>query len=822
MQAQESAAAICPGCGTRLAGGFSPGLGRCMICLLRVGFADGDEPSAHAETGSRASDRLGTYRVTRHEDGALWELGRGAMGVTYRAVDTSLQRPVALKLIDPEWIKRGAEARARFAREARTAAALRHPNVATVYQFGVDEENGQYFCAMELVEGETLETRIRRTGPVDALTVVEIALQVASALAAAEEQGLVHRDLKPGNLMLASAASAAAASDARLVEQADTVVKMIDFGVAKALAEEPDAMRLTQGGFVGTPAFASPEQFNDEPVDVRSDVFSLGATLWYALTGQLPFPGGTIEQIRDGQRARTLPLHQLRAARVPDCLVSVLVGMLAAEPAARPGIRELTRRLQRCRAKLLDRWKTARRIAVAAAIVTLASVAAIPLVRRSQRDAATSSAALPVQIPPKSIAVLPFENLSEDASNAYFAHGIQDQILTKLAGVADLKVISRTSTEKYKSRSENLKTVGQQLSVATIVEGSVQKVGDRVLVNVQLIDARSDSHLWAKAYDRELRDVFGVQNEISQEIADALRAQLSPREAERLADVPTRDAEAYDSFLKGEYEDRQGDSVPTFEAFERAAAHYRGALERDPQFALAAARFARSRLLRHWLVTPLSAVELAEVRSNVDQALALAPNLAESHLSLGLFHYHAHRRYDEALTAFRRALELQPNNANARFYSGLVYRRQGAWEQSLAEMAKAAELDPRAPSIPANIAATYVNLRRWSDAKRAASRALTLDPRNNVGLRASFQSCINGDGDTNAARRSLGPLPDGVRLATYAVRGSVSSLIEDAVYLPVLERNFEAALNQSIRETSAPMDRMTSLAARTAIRVLSG
>ena len=200
MQTQAISAAVCPQCGTRLKGGFSRNLGRCMICLLRVGFDDAEK--SDETLFAPVTDRLGIYRIERRDNGSLWELGHGAMGVTYRAVDTSLKRPVALKLIDSEWVKRGAEARERFMREARTAASLRHPNIATVYHFGIREENGQCFCAMELVEGETLETRVRRTGPLDALTTIDIALQVSSALAAAEKQGLVHRDLKPANLML--------------------------------------------------------------------------------------------------------------------------------------------------------------------------------------------------------------------------------------------------------------------------------------------------------------------------------------------------------------------------------------------------------------------------------------------------------------------------------------------------------------------------------------------------------------------------------------------------------------------------------------------
>src|ERR1044071_5958384 len=203
MLTQEPTIPICPECGTRLKEGFSRNLGRCMICLLRVGLDDTEEPPE--KFFAPVTDRLGIYRIERHDDGTHWELGRGAMGVTYRAVDTSLQRPVALKLIDSEWVKRGAEARERFMREARTAASLRHPNIATVYHFGIREENGQCFCAMELVEGETLDMRVRRSGPLDALTTIDIALQISSALAEAEKQGLVHRDLKPANLMFVPA-----------------------------------------------------------------------------------------------------------------------------------------------------------------------------------------------------------------------------------------------------------------------------------------------------------------------------------------------------------------------------------------------------------------------------------------------------------------------------------------------------------------------------------------------------------------------------------------------------------------------------------------
>jgi TolB-like protein len=260
-------------------------------------------------------------------------------------------------------------------------------------------------------------------------------------------------------------------------------------------------------------------------------------------------------------------------------------------------------------------------------------------------------------IPAKSIAVLPFENLSDDRSAAYFTEGIQDEILTKLSSVADLKVISRTSTAKYKSKPEDLKTVSQQLGVATVLEGSVQKAADKVRVNVQLIDARADSHLWAKTYDRDLADVFAIQSEVAQEIADSLKAKLSPAEANTLATAPTKDTAAYDLFLKGEYEERLADSSLKAESIDQAAAWYRQAIARDPGFALAMARLVQNRMLRHWFVEQMSEAELAEVRQMTEQALTLAPNLAGARIALGQYYYYGYRDYEHALAEFGRAIQ---------------------------------------------------------------------------------------------------------------------------------------------------------------------
>src|SRR5262245_30965994 len=497
MQPGAPEVSTCPNCGGVLEKTTSGELG-CMSCLLRAGF--GSEAMAQELTpnASDDSERFGIYEIDRREDGSLYELGRGAMGVTYGATDTTLQRKVALKIIKTDIAQRGEDTRERFMREARAAAALRHEHIATVYQFGMRFETGQYFYAMELIEGETLDERVRRAGPLDAPTTVGIAQQVTSALVAAEKRGLIHRDLKPANLMLLSA------DDDEVVAmslRAVPTVKIIDFGLAKAIHTQTDPKSLTHDRFVGTPAFASPEQFEHSALDVRSDIYSLGQTLWFALTGRTPFSGRTMEEIHRAQKSNALPIEQLKTAHVPSRLRSLLESMLAFEPAARPGIRYLAAQLRVFQ----------------------------------QQDKRTRA-------PKKSIAVLPFENLSADSENAYFADGVHAEILTHLAKIAGLKVISRTSVMTYeRGVKRNLREIAKELGVAHLVQGSVQRAADQVRVNVQLIKAQTDFHLWADTFDRKLTDVFAIESEIAKGIAESLQAKLTRREDQALA--------AFGSFL---------------------------------------------------------------------------------------------------------------------------------------------------------------------------------------------------------------------------------------------------------------------------------
>ena len=323
-------AAVCSKCGEPL-----NAKGDCLACLLRT---------ALAETGvetKRPALVFGDFEVEQRPDGFYWELGYGAMGVTYVAVDKMLRRRVALKVIEvPAEVRSSQAVRQRFLREARAAAALRHPNVAAVFHFGASPDDSHCYYAMELVEGETLWARVRRDGPLNAREALEIAIQITRALMAAAAHGLIHRDLKPGNIMLTT----------------ESEVKVIDFGLAKAITDVGGEMDLTHGEFVGTPSFASPEQFGSGPVDSRSDIYSLGATLWFALTGLAPHSGRTIEEIRDRKTRDDLPVAQLIARKVPQAIIKLLRSTLAIDPSKRPAsAQELMEALETCQRKLTHR-----------------------------------------------------------------------------------------------------------------------------------------------------------------------------------------------------------------------------------------------------------------------------------------------------------------------------------------------------------------------------------------------------------------------------------------------------------------------------------
>jgi TolB-like protein/Tfp pilus assembly protein PilF len=692
MPVAAAKSSTCKKCGAEIDTTTSADLG-CIVCLLDLGFDRAVECDS-------SLDEFGHYVIEKREDGRAWELGRGAMGVTYLATDSVLQRHVALKIINLARSRNVTVARERFLDEARAAAALRHRNIATVYHFGIREESGQCFYAMELVEGETLEQRVRRIGPCDVRTTIQVAHQVADALAAAEKRGLVHRDIKPANLMMLDRDG-----------DNDFAVKVIDFGIAKTVAETGDTGASTHTGLIGTPAFASPEQWSNGEVDARSDIYSLGATLWYLLTGQPPF--------RDNQHGSP-PIEQLKAAKVPSRLITLLCAMLASEPTARPGVRDLAAKLQRLQSGNVKKATRAAALAIAAALLVTVTLA---LFRHET--------AVDQRLPEKSIAVLPFENRSEDKGNAYFADGIQDEILTDLAKIADLKVISRTSVMQYKSNApRNLREIGQQLGVAHLVEGSVQRVANRVRVNAQLLDARNDAHLWAQTYDRDLADVFAIQSEIAKAIADQLQAKLSPNEKKIIEQPPTIDLAAFDLYSRAK-------SLLLTAAFSarrdedrrKAIELLDAAVNRDPSFFDAYCQLAYA----HEAVYAISgfghtAARLSLAEAALQAAARLRPDAAETHLARAQYLYFGPRDYGGALAEVQIARRALPNDPRLFELTGFILRGRGQSEEALQNLQRAVELDPRNIYTLQQIAGTYRFLGRYAEAIAAFNRASAIVP----------------------------------------------------------------------------------------------
>ena len=727
MQNPGQQVSTCPTCGGALEETSGGGLG-CMVCLLRVGIGGEDDSQQSALRGSPAlegDERFGVYEIERRPDGSLYELGRGAMGVTYRATDTTLQRKVALKIIKIDLVKRSVDARERFMREARGAAALRHENIATVFQFGICEETGQYFYAMELIEGETLDERVRRAGPLDVCTTIDIAQQVTAAVAAAEKHGLIHRDLKPANLMLVSSEGEtvdASTQQGGYNNDEKTLVKIIDFGLAKAFRAPVDPMSLTRGGFVGTPEFASPEQFASKTfraaLDVRSDIYSLGATLWFALTGRTPFVGHRVEEIHEAQQSDALPIEQLKAAHVPSRLRSLLASMLALEPAARPSTQELAARLQRCSPAASSARRT--RAALAAAFMLILGVSAFFVFRSLRTQDSASSAAAPE----KSIAVLPFENLSADKANAYFADGIQEEILTRLAGIADLKVISRTSTQPYQSKPRNLSQIAKQLGVANILEGSVQKAADQVRISVQLINAQTDAHLWADTYDRKLTDVFEVETDIAKTIAESLKAKLTRSERQAIAVRPTANPEAYELYLKGRFlwNKRTGADM------RKAIDYFNHAIAKDPNYALAHAGLADCYDLLHEYSDLSPRESYPKAKAAAIKALELDDTLGEAHTSLAYSLLNYEWDWRSAEREYQRAIQLNPNYATAHQWYAECLSMLGRHIEAIAQIKRAQQLDPLSLIINQGVGGKYLYARRYDEAMTQFHRTLELYP----------------------------------------------------------------------------------------------
>jgi serine/threonine protein kinase/tetratricopeptide (TPR) repeat protein len=615
--------------------------------------------------------RLGPYEI-------LTLIGSGGMGEVYRARDPPLSRDVAVKVLpaefgaDPDRVRR-------FEQEARAAAALNHPNILAVHDIGT--HHGSPYIVSELLDGETLRERVAR-GALPVRKAVEVASQLVRGLAAAHERGIVHRDLKPDNVFVTR----------------DGRVKILDFGLAKpapvgaAAADVTRAPQTLEGTVLGTIGYMAPEQLRGEPVDARADIFAVGVILHELITGQTPFHRGSAAD------TMSAVLHE----EPPD---------LAGQPGT-PA--PLARIVRRCLEKdPINRFQSARDLGFA--FETIADAASAPPSKTEVED--------------RSIGVLPFANMSADPDSQYFSDGLADELINALTHLPGLRVASRTSAFRFRGRDVDIKEIGRALGVANVLEGSVRRTGQRLRVTAQLVNVSDGYHRWSERYDREMADVFEIQDDI---VASILRA-LAPTllaEAKAIVKRPTENLEAYEWYLKGRqhWYQRSPALMPiAIRSFEQAIAL-------DPDYTLAYAGLADCHIILRINGGVSDATSRSPAKAALTRALALDPMLPEVQFSQGLFILNFERAWLEAEPYFRRAIELNPRSSLAHAYYGLFLAAAYRYEEAAAQVTVALDLDPLSPFVHAIASLAHHMGGAFPEAEQLARRALDLQPDYLLGL----------------------------------------------------------------------------------------
>ncbi|HEY5893814.1 MAG TPA: protein kinase [Chthoniobacterales bacterium] len=688
--------------------------GICPACLLETAICEDSETDVFSESFSN-------FEILKHEDGSAYELGRGAMGITYKALDKSLKCPVALKMIQSSLLDHF-DVRERFFQEARAAARLQHPNVASVYRLESEGTNAYY--VMEYVDGETLEAVVRRRGRLPVRMALDIASQVTRALAAADRHGMVHRDIKPSNIMLVNG------------EADDLRVKVIDFGLAKLRTAPLD---LTQGHFIGTPQFASPEQFEGGDVDIRADIFALGMTLWYMLIGRAPVVSEP-ETTEAASRADfELPWEQLR--HLPRPVRRLLEKLLAREPAQRlqnPMLALLA--IEECRRGLPGEGRKSRWIwpALAASVAAACALAYFQGLHRP---------GIPVDA---SVAVLPFENLSGKAEEAWFANSLTNEITERLSRIPGLKIASPSSTQRLAKSDKNLKEVARALGVSTVLEGSAFQADSNFQISMRLIDPATDRILYANSYRQEMEHIFDAERQLALDIARAFRKHLAPKQATQVGAQPTDNVTAYNYYLRGR------DEFFRFErgANERAIVSLKKAVESDPDFALAHAMLANAYA---WRVSfGMSRAELDHAETAARRALDLDASLDQAHEALGnIYMYRGY--FQKALEAYRTAVNLNPKQSASLANIGYVLMSTGHLDKTLEWYQKGIDLDPASAPSWINLGDLYVALGEYSRAKESYETSNQLQP-DQPNARIGIVRIDLLQGNTDAARRGIDAL----------------------------------------------------------------
>ncbi|HEY8182316.1 MAG TPA: protein kinase [Thermoanaerobaculia bacterium] len=631
---------------------------------------------------------VGRYRILR-------PIGSGGMGEVYLAEDPKLQRNVALKILsEPD-----EKAKRRFVREAITASQISHPNVAVVYEAG-EADDGTAFIAMQYVEGETLRDRLRR-GPMAIPEIVRILTEVADALEDAHRRGIVHRDIKPGNIMI----------DAR------GHAKVLDFGIAKVLDigqvvtpdQATETAQTAAGTFVGTLQYVSPEQATGGALDQRSDIFSLGIVLYEMLMGSNPFAANSfIETVR---RIREQPLPPIVRGDCPPQLKRITARCVEKDPERRyQTAHDLVNDLHAIGAK-----RSSKIPLLAVSVIALLAIGGLLWFLLRPGPAQRSDAI-------NSIAVLPFVNFSSDRENEFIGDGISEEVINGLSQLSGLKVVARTSSFAFKGTKSDVRDVGKSLGVDALVEGSVQRAGNKLRVTAQLVSTRDGYHFWSQTYNGAVDDVFSIEDQIARSVAKALQRTMGKAPV----GPTTHDIAAYDLYLKARHEE----ALMTREHFDNAVTNFRAAIDRDPSFAEAYAGLAETYSLmdhRPGLTDLKPKDSYALAIQAAEKALSIDPDSAEAHTAIGHIDMHL-GRFEEARAHLERALQLNLNFSHARLWHGVLLRVQTHDAESRQELLLAEQLDPLSSFVATFVSGNLWMLGDYPTAAASARRGIELDP----------------------------------------------------------------------------------------------
>ena len=624
---------------------------------------------------------LSRYRI-------LERLGGGGMGEVYRAHDERLDRDVALKLLAPG---RGtAEDRDRIRREARVLSHLSHPGISTV--FDIESSGDLEFLVMELVTGETLQSRLR-LGPLPEAVALDWGAQIAEALEAAHRRDVIHRDLKPANVMVSP--------EGRL--------KLLDFGLALRCpsgAEGGDTTADLEAGLViGTLAYMSPEQMLGRPLDVRSDLYTLGILLFEMTTGKRPFDASPATALINQALNEPPPSPRSLNPAISEATERIILRLLEKDPAGRPE--------SAARAAELLRRPSARYADGAAAFAPPSAL------RESRRLV-------------ESIAVLPLSNLSDEAERDFFADGMTEALISRLAQIRSLRVVSRTSAMRYKDSDRPLAEIARELGVDAVVEGAVSRFGGRVRVTAQLVDARTDRHLWAQSYERDATDILSLQSEVARAIADEIQARVTPGDAVGLGRTHRVEPDAYEEYLRGRFHWNRR----TGEGMRKAIEHFGRSIALDPSYPSAYAGLADVYVTMAIFSFSPPGEAFPRARAAAERALALDGSSAEGLLPLAGVEFHADWDFEQAMTTYRRVIELAPNLADAHHWYADVLTAMRRHDEAVAESRTALRLDPLSLSVNTDVGLHLFYARRYDEAIAQQLRALELDPNFGPALRS--------------------------------------------------------------------------------------